>query len=226
MKIAVFCAFDTPATIEYAEAAIAYMENKGYQIIVGQPPDGTPASETKKHNTFDAGANLDSDHDYLFSIGGDGTLLRSIPFVKDTEIPILGINTGRLGFLTSLQKNPSTRLWTSFLMKNLNWLNSALLAVELSTPSTEIEKFGYALNEISINRKNTTAMLNIATRIDKEFLTNYWADGLIIATPTGSTGYSLSSGGPILTPETGVIISQSNSSTQFEYQTSGGSRQS
>ena len=82
----------------------------------------------------------------------------------------------------------------------------ALLAVELSTPSADIEKFSFALNEISINRKNTTAMLSIATQIDKEYLTTYWADGMIIATPTGSTGYSLSSGGPILTPETKGIV--------------------
>lgn len=78
--------------------------------------------------------------------------------------------------------------------------------MELSPTSAEEIKFGYALNEISINRKNTTAMLSIATQIDREYLTTYWADGLIIATPTGSTGYSLSSGGPILTPETKGIV--------------------
>ena len=206
MKIAVFCAFDTPATIEYAKATIAYLENKDHLLTLDSRLTEHLLEETKTYDAFDAGATLDSDHNYLFSIGGDGTLLRSIPFVKDTEIPILGINTGRLGFLTSLQKESLNEALDKFFDEKFKLVKRALLAVELSPTSDEIEAFGYALNEISINRKNTTAMLSIATRIDKEFLTTYWADGLIIATPTGSTGYSLSSGGPILTPEAEGIV--------------------
>jgi NAD+ kinase len=206
MKIAVFCAYDTPATIEFAKAAIAYLEIKGHRLSLDNRLTEHLPAEAKKHNTFDATGTLGSDNDYLFSIGGDGTLLRSIPFVKDTQIPILGINTGRLGFLTSLQKESLNEALDKFFDEKFKLVKRALLAVELSTPSSEIDEFGYALNEISINRKNTTAMLSIATQIDKEFLTTYWADGLIIATPTGSTGYSLSSGGPILTPETEGIV--------------------
>ncbi len=206
MKIAVFCAYDTPATIEFAKAAIAYLENKGHRLSLDNRLMEHLPAEAKKYNTFDASGTLGSDNDYLFSIGGDGTLLRSIPFVKDTQIPILGINTGRLGFLTSLQKESLNEALDKFFDEKFKLVKRALLAVELSTPSSEIDEFGYALNEISINRKNTTAMLSIATQIDKEFLTIYWADGLIIATPTGSTGYSLSSGGPILTPETEGIV--------------------
>ncbi len=206
MKIAVFCAFDTPATIEYAKATIAYLENKGHRLTMDSRLIEHLPEETKTYDAFDAGATLDSDHDYLFSIGGDGTLLRSILFVRDNEIPILGINTGRLGFLTSLQKESLNEALNKFFDKKFKLIKRALLAVELSSPYTEIDQFSYALNEISINRKNTTAMLSIATRIDKEFLTTYWADGLIIATPTGSTGYSLSSGGPILTTETAGIV--------------------
>ncbi len=206
MKIAVFCAFDTPATIEYAKATIAYLENKGHRLTLDSRLMDHLPEEAKKYNTFDASTTLDLDHDYLFSIGGDGTLLRSIPFVKDTENPILGINTGRLGFLTSLQKESLNEALDKFFDKKFKLIKRDLLAVELSYPYAEIDQFGYALNEISINRKNTTAMLSIETRIDKEFLTTYWADGLIIATPTGSTGYSLSSGGPILTPETEGIV--------------------
>jgi NAD+ kinase len=206
MKIAVFCAYDTPATIEFAKAAIAYLENKGHLLSLDNRLMEHLPAEAKKYNSFDASGTLGSDNDYLFSIGGDGTLLRSIPFVKDTQIPILGINTGRLGFLTSLQKESLNEALDKFFDEKFKLVKRALLAVELSTPSSEINEFGYALNEISINRKNTTAMLSIATQIDKEFLTTYWADGLIIATPTGSTGYSLSSGGPILTPETEGIV--------------------
>jgi len=206
MNIAVFCAFDTPATIEFAKATIGYLEEKGHGMTLDSRLTLHLPEESEKYNTFDAKATLDPDHDYLFSIGGDGTLLRSIPFVKDTETPILGINTGRLGFLTSLQKESLNEALDKFFDEKFKLVKRTLLAVELSTPSLEIEQFGYALNEISINRKNTTAMLSIATQINKEFLTTYWADGLIIATPTGSTGYSLSSGGPILTPETEGIV--------------------
>ena len=206
MKIAVFCAFDTPATIEYAKATIAYLENKGHRLTLDSRLTDHLPDEAKKYNTFDASTTLDLDHDYLFSIGGDGTLLRSIPFVKDTENPILGSNTGRLGFLTRLQKESLNEALDKFFDKKFKLIKRDLLALELSYPFEEIDKFSYALNEISINRKNTTAMLSIKTQIDKEFLTTYWADGLIISTPTGSTGYSLSSGGPILTPETEGIV--------------------
>ncbi len=206
MNIAIFCAFDTPATIEFAKATIAYLENKGHHLTLDQRLSTHLPEKAKVYDAFDAHATIDTKNDYLFSIGGDGTLLRSITFVKDTEIPILGINTGRLGFLTSLQKESLNEALDKFFAEKYKLVKRALLAVELSSPSVEIEKFGYALNEISINRKNTTAMLSIATQIDKEYLTTYWADGLIISTPTGSTGYSLSSGGPILTPETEGIV--------------------
>lgn len=206
MNIAIFCAFDTPATIEFAKATIAYLENKGHHLTLDQRLSSHLPEKAKAYDAFDAHATIDTKNDYLFSIGGDGTLLRSITFVKDTEIPILGINTGRLGFLTSLQKESLNEALDKFFSEKYKLVKRALLAVELSSPSVEIEKFGYALNEISINRKNTTAMLSIATQIDKEYLTTYWADGLIISTPTGSTGYSLSSGGPILTPETEGIV--------------------
>ena len=206
MNIAIFCAFDTPATIEFAKAAIAYLENKGHHLTLDQRFTAHLPQKAKAYDAFDAHATIDIKNDYLLSIGGDGTLLRSITFVKNTEIPILGINTGRLGFLTSLQKESLNEALDKFFTKKYKLIKRSLLAVELSTPSAEIEKFGYALNEISINRKNTTAMLSIATQIDKQYLTTYWADGLIISTPTGSTGYSLSSGGPILTPETKVIV--------------------
>jgi NAD+ kinase len=206
MNIAIFCAFDTPATIEFAKAAIAYLENKGHHLTLDQRFTAHLPQKAKAYDAFDAHATIDIKNDYLLSIGGDGTLLRSITFVKNTEIPILGINTGRLGFLTSLQKESLNEALDKFFTKKYKLIKRSLLAVELSTPSAEIEKFGYALNEISINRKNTTAMLSIATQIDKQYLTTYWADGLIISTPTGSTGYSLSSGGPILTPETKGIV--------------------
>ena len=132
MKIAVFCAYDTPATIEFAKAAIAYLENKGHRLSLDNRLTEHLPAEAKKFNAFDATGTLGSDNDYLFSIGGDGTLLRSIPFVKDTQIPILGINTGRLGFLTSLQKESLNEALDKFFDKKFKLIKRDLLAVELS----------------------------------------------------------------------------------------------
>jgi NAD+ kinase len=206
MNIAIFCAFDTPATLSYAEATIDYLEKKGHALTLDQRLAKHLPKKAKAHGRFDAKGALSQNHDYLFSIGGDGTLLRSISYLKDTEIPILGINTGRLGFLTSLRKEALIEGLDLFFEKKYRLIRRTLLSVTLSSPIAALEKFAFALNEISINRKNTTAMLSIATQIDGQYLTTYWADGLIIATPTGSTGYSLSSGGPILTPETQGIV--------------------
>jgi len=155
---------------------------------------------------YESSKKIDSSYNFLFSIGGDGTILRSITFIKDSGIPILGINTGRLGFLTGLQKES--------LKHGLELLkNNKFRIVNRSTVSVSSEKnninFGdspFALNEITINRKDTTSLLNISCEIDDMYHTDYWSDGLIISTPTGSTGYSLSNGGPIVAPESGIII--------------------
>ena len=159
-----------------------------------------------KVSFFDSSKKIETNHDFLFSIGGDGTILRSITYIKDSGIPILGINTGRLGFLTGLQKES--------LKKGLELLkNNKYQIVKRSTITIRSENnnidFGespFALNEITIHRKDTTSLLNISCEIDNMYHTDYWSDGLIVSTPTGSTGYSLSNGGPIVAPESGIII--------------------
>ena len=159
-----------------------------------------------KVSFFDSSKKIETKHDFLFSIGGDGTILRSITYIKDSGIPILGINTGRLGFLTGLQKES--------LKKGLELLkNNKYQIVKRSTITIRSENnnidFGespFALNEITIHRKDTTSLLNISCEIDNMYHTDYWSDGLIVSTPTGSTGYSLSNGGPIVAPESGIII--------------------
>ena len=206
MKIAIFCAFDTPETIEYALATVLYLEKKGHELDLDSRLIEYISKPTN-HTQFEASGTINFDIDFLFSIGGDGTLLRSIPFVKDSKIPILGINTGRLGFLTSLQKEALNEALDEFFDEKFKLVERSLLSVALSgTDHAFSNSFSFALNEISINRMNTTSMLSIQTKINEEYLTTYWADGLIIATSTGSTGYSLSSNGPILTPETKGII--------------------
>ena len=206
MKIAVFCAYDTPATVEFALNTVSYLKKKGHELSLDNRLI-KHLSKSNEYESFDSSETIDLAFDFLFSIGGDGTLLRSVPFVKDTKIPILGINTGRLGFLTSLQKESLNESLDNFFNKKFKLVKRSLLSVTLSEKKHALSSsFAYALNEISINRKNTTSMLSIETKINEDYLTTYWADGLIIASPTGSTGYSLSSGGPILTPDTKGIV--------------------
>jgi len=146
------------------------------------------------------------DIDTLFTIGGDGTLLRAIPFIKNSNVPILGINTGQLGFLTTLNKELLVKGLDMFFENKYDSVKRSLIKVDIQSEEAENIIFPFALNEISINRKNSSSMLSIKTIINKNLLTTYWSDGLIISTPTGSTGYSLSSGGPILSPNTEALI--------------------
>ena len=155
---------------------------------------------------YESSKKIDSSYDFLFSIGGDGTILRSITFIKDSGIPILGINTGRLGFLTGLQKE-SLKHGLELLKNNkFRIVNRSTISVSSEKNNVDFGDSPFALNEITINRKDTTSLLNISCEIDDMYHTDYWSDGLIISTPTGSTGYSLSNGGPIVAPESGIII--------------------
>ena len=143
---------------------------------------------------YDTSKKIDTSYDFLFSIGGDGTILRSITFIKDSGIPILGINTGRLGFLTGLQKE-SLKHGLELLKNNkFRIVNRSTISISSEKNNIDFGESPFALNEITINRKDTTSLLNISCEIDDMYHTDYWSDGLIISTPTGSTGYSLSNG--------------------------------
>lgn len=160
----------------------------------------------KKYNTFSSHKDLDSSFDILISIGGDGTILRAATFVRDSGIPMLGVNAGRLGFLAKVQKENIESFLQLVLEKKYTISERTLLSMESNPPGIETE-INFAMNEITVSRKDTTSMITIETSLNGEYLNSYWADGLIISTPTGSTGYSLSCGGPILTPEVkGLVI--------------------
>ncbi len=156
--------------------------------------------------TFSSFTELDQSYDLFFSIGGDGTLLKSITFVRDLGIPIVGINTGRLGFLATIQKEKITKSIAQIVSGNFTISERSLLAIETHPESDEIGDLNFALNEIAVNRKNTTSMIKVETFVNNEHLTAYWSDGLIVSTPTGSTGYSLSCGGPIMDPSSTSIV--------------------
>ena len=160
----------------------------------------------KQYNTFASHTDLDKSIDILISIGGDGTILRAATFVGDSGIPILGVNAGRLGFLAKVQKENIALFLQIVLEKKYTISKRTLLTIDCYPKGADIG-INFAMNEISVSRKDTTSMMTIETYLNDEYLNSYWADGLIISTPTGSTGYSLSCGGPILTPEVkGLVI--------------------
>ncbi|MFH6970467.1 NAD kinase [Flavobacterium petrolei] len=159
-----------------------------------------------KYKTFTSHTELDSSFDMLISIGGDGTILRAATLVRDSGIPILGINAGRLGFLATVQKENIAEFMQFVIDKKYTISKRALLSLTCSPPNESIDEINFAMNEITVSRKDTTSMITIDTYLNDEFLNSYWADGLIISTPTGSTGYSLSCGGPILTPDVKSLV--------------------
>ncbi|GEC72960.1 NAD+ kinase [Flavobacterium flevense] len=160
----------------------------------------------KEYKTFSSHSELDSSFDMLLSIGGDGTILRAATLVRDSGIPILGINAGRLGFLATVQKENIDAFLQIVIEKKYTLSKRTLLSLTCSPENEALNDINFAMNEVSVSRKDTTSMITIDTYLNGEILNSYWADGLIISTPTGSTGYSLSCGGPILTPDVKSLV--------------------
>jgi NAD+ kinase len=161
------------------------------------------AFKSFKWETYDPAQGV-PDLTCLISIGGDGTLLESVTHIGRTGIPVLGINTGRLGFLATISRDETERALEDVLSKSYKLDKRALLRLD-----TETKIFGnlnFALNDFTVVKKDTSAMITIHTFIDGEFLNSYWADGIIVSTPTGSTGYSLSCGGPLISPRSGNFV--------------------
>jgi NAD+ kinase len=155
-------------------------------------------------STFNEYSDIKGKIDILLSIGGDGTLLNTITLIRDSGIPVIGINTGRLGFLSSISEEEILEAVDAILSKKYVLEERSLLKLE--TSNFLFGDLNFAMNEFTVMKKNTSSMITINTYVNGEFLNSYWADGLIVATPTGSTAYSLSCGGPIITPESENFI--------------------
>ena len=140
----------------------------------------------------------------LFSLGGDGTLLDTITYIGNSNIPIIGINLGRLGFLAAIPEEEIDAAILSLVRGSYTLERRTLLHLDSSVPLFDGSPF--ALNEFTLHRKDSSSMIKIHTYLNGEFLNTYWADGLIVATPTGSTGYSLSCGGPVVFPQTSSFV--------------------
>jgi NAD+ kinase len=179
------------------QAQVLILES--YQIILTERGLTSPPGSS----TFRRGDSLRGVQ-YVISIGGDGTLLDAVTYVGALQLPILGINTGRLGFLAPTPPSSVTQAIDAIYKGHFTIEERSLLRVE-----TDPDVFGnlnFGLNEFSILKRDTSSMIAVHTYIDGEYLNSYWADGLIVSTPTGSTGYSLSCGGPVMLPQTNNFI--------------------
>ena len=159
---------------------------------------------TDKYSTFNSAEDLDESIDCVISLGGDGTLLDTLSFVQDKGIPVLGINYGRLGFLANIGKEDIRLAIKALAERTYVTDNRTLIHLDADIPI--FDKVPYGLNEFSIQKKDSSSMIKIHTYLNGEFLNAYWADGLIVATPTGSTGYSVSCNGPIVFPDSGSFV--------------------
>lgn len=209
MKVGIYGQFYHKDSGKYIEQLLKALDRKKIHVVIEKnflKLIHLNKTVTREYNHFSTFEELDSSYDLFFSIGGDGTILKSIDYIRDLNIPILGINTGRLGFLATIQKEEIAKTIEVLLQKKYSISERTVLSIETDPKSDEIGENNFALNEIAVSRKNTTSMITIETWLDEHCLTSYWADGLIISTPTGSTGYSLSCGGPVIAPTTNALV--------------------
>jgi len=193
----------TETSLPFIKKTVSFLDRKGVSVLI---------SESLKQDTpgiFDQYRSFVDSKDLkgckaILSLGGDGTLLDTLAIVGQTELPILGINLGRLGFLATISKNKIEEALEAFLSGKYEIENRTL--VQLTGAHESLVEKNYALNEFAILRKDTSSMIVVKSYLNGEFLNTYWADGLMVSTPTGSTGYSLSCGGPVLMPTASNLL--------------------
>ncbi len=209
MKVGIYGQFYHKNSGIYVQQLLDILDQKDVEVIIEEDflkliNENEEISKSYSHfSTFE---ELDTSYDLFFSIGGDGTILQTITYIRDLNIPIVGINTGRLGFLASVQKEQLADSIQDIFDNNYSITERSLISMESEGGLGDLGELNFALNEITVCRKNSTSMISVETHLNGEKLTNYWADGLIISTPTGSTGYSLSCGGPVIMPTTPTFI--------------------
>ncbi len=179
--------------------AEVWLEKEFYEVL-------EISEELGKFQTFTKSTGLDNTFDMFVSFGGDGTILRAVTYVRELGIPIVGVNTGRLGFLSTFKKEDVRKVIQEFVTGGYSIVERSLVEVSTKEFVKEFEELNFALNEITVSRKDTTSMITVETHLNGEYLTSYWADGLIVSTPTGSTGYSLSCGGPVIAPSAKSLV--------------------
>ena len=209
MKVGVYGQYYKDETTSYIKSLLKLLHQKNIEVAIEENFYNAFKNENlplNNYKTFNHYTDLDNSYEVMFTVGGDGTFLRAVTYVRDLKIPILGINVGRLGFLATVQKDEISEAIELLINKKYIINKRTLLSISTSKKNEDLSEINFALNEVSVSRRNTTSMITVETYLDDEYLTSYWADGLIIATPTGSTGYSLSCGGPVITPSTKSLV--------------------
>ncbi|MCS6991919.1 MAG: NAD kinase [Chitinophagales bacterium] len=207
MTVALYCRSIAEADLPVVQRMLELLQHRKFRIFLHKRfYECVSAAVTLPAGTqvFTTHAEISEHADYLFSLGGDGTLLDTLTLVRDRPIPVAGINLGRLGFLANIGKDEIEATIDALLEGTYVLDRRALL--ELVTNRPVFDGVNFALNDITLHKKDTSNMILIHTYLNGQFLNSYFADGLIVATPTGSTGYSLSCGGPIVMPDSGNII--------------------
>lgn len=198
MKVAIYTQKSDLDTFLYLSKFISELDKRGVKSVL-YAETAVAMQFSKDFETFAGKEDLkEKDVSIFFTFGGDGTIVNSLLFVRDTEIPIVGVNTGRLGFLASFTKEEVFNELDEIISGQVKISKRSV--IEVLTPDKGLF-FPYALNDVTISRKETTAMITVDSYLNDEFLNIFWGDGVIISTPTGSTAYSLSCGGPIISPE-------------------------
>ncbi|MCO5259818.1 MAG: NAD kinase [Crocinitomicaceae bacterium] len=202
MNVALYSRKVSKTNLPYVVELIKHCQQLGWKLIFEQELKkqlikainlSDKSAEFSSHKDFKGGIDL------TISLGGDGTFIQAVSYVRDSKVPIIGINTGRLGFLSNVAKESMDEALEMLQKKQFELQNRSLLCVE-----TEKNHFGdanFALNEVAVSRKDSSTMLTVHTELNNQYMNSYWGDGLIISTPTGSTAYNLACGGPIIDPQ-------------------------
>ncbi len=208
MKIALFGKKNIAQNIVYLKQLFDVLDHEDNVYVTIQHDY---FKQLKKHlnlpdntETFYGYDDLDKTCDFMLSIGGDGTLLDTVTVIRDSGIPVLGINMGRLGFLSSVNKDFIIEAMHMLLAGKYRLDKRTMLSVK--TPCDRFDQLNIALNEVTIRHYGNPCLISIRVYVDGNFMNTFWADGLIISTPTGSTGYSLSCGGPIIAPHSNTFV--------------------
>ncbi|MFK5974282.1 MAG: NAD kinase [Flavobacteriaceae bacterium] len=208
MKVAVFGQAYQDSAFDYVVELLHELKKVSAEIYIEKYFQELLVKERNIEtcSTFTNKTGLDASFDMFVSFGGDGTILRATTYVRDLGIPIVGVNTGRLGFLATFAKEDVRKVVQEFVKGDYTIVERSLLEVKANAPIPEFTDLNFALNEVAVSRKDTTSMIQVETYLNNEYLTSYWADGLIVSTPTGSTGYSLSCGGPVIVPTAKSLV--------------------
>jgi len=207
MQIAIFGRNFHPSYREHVATLFHRLESLNTSIVIFKPfyefLQTVAGIRPSVAGMFESYKDLPEDTDFLFSIGGDGTFLETLSIVRKSDIPVVGINTGRLGFLSYISHDTLEESLESIFSGRYDLEERMLL--EVTSTGNSVPEYNIALNEVRIY-KISASLVTIHVHVDDEFLSSYWADGLILSTPTGSTAYSLSVGGPIVVPESDTMV--------------------